>query len=137
MCRTKEYLQRIPRRLESPTHTGAHASTWIQDARIREVRPAGWHFRQPCCTEIGTLLDGRNVLRAFKSLARRAGVDDAAVHRLRHTCASLLLAQGVDPREIMETLGHSAYSITMDLYAHVMPQKQRETADRMNTALRW
>ena len=137
MCRTKEYLRRIPRAgLKAPTHTGAHASTWIKTHAVREVRPAGWHFRRPCCTEIGTPLDGRNVLRAFKSLARRAGVDDAAVHRLRHTCASLL-AQGVDPREIMETLGHSAYSITMDLYAHVMPQKQRETADRMNTALRW
>jgi hypothetical protein len=43
------------------------------------------------------------------------------IHDLRHTCASLLLAQGVHPRVVMETLGHSHISITMDTYSHVMP----------------
>ncbi len=59
------------------------------------------------------------------------------LHTLRHTCASLLLAQGVHPRVVMETLGHSGISITMDTYSHVMPQQQREAADRMQSALQW
>ncbi len=59
------------------------------------------------------------------------------MHTLRHTCASLLLAQGVHPRIVMETLGHSGISITMDVYAHVMPEQQREAAQRMHAALRW
>jgi integrase len=53
-------------------------------------------------------------------------------HDLRHTCASLLLAQGVSPRVVMETLGHSAIAVTMNTYGHVMPLAQREAADRMN-----
>jgi len=46
-------------------------------------------------------------------------------------------AQGVHPRVVMETLGHSGIAITMDVYSHVMPQQQREAADRMEAALRW
>jgi hypothetical protein len=37
----------------------------------------------------------------------------------------------------METLEHSGIAITMDIYAHVIPQKQRESAGRMATVLRW
>jgi hypothetical protein len=50
---------------------------------------------------------------------------------LRHTCASLLLAQGC-PLVVMETLGHSAIAGTMNTYGHVMPLAQREAADRIN-----
>jgi len=49
--------------------------------------------------------------------------------------ASLLLAQGASPRVIMETSGHSQIGTTMDLYAHVMPALQRETASMMDTVL--
>ncbi|MFE0640442.1 tyrosine-type recombinase/integrase [Streptomyces sp. NPDC058877] len=56
-------------------------------------------------------------------------------HDLRHTCASLLLAQGVDARIIMETLGHSTITMTLDTYAHVMQTTLRAAADRMDDAL--
>ena len=56
-------------------------------------------------------------------------------HDLRHTCATLLLAQGVHPRLIMEILGHSQIGITMNLYAHVLPAMQKETAARMDAIL--
>jgi integrase len=59
------------------------------------------------------------------------------LHTLRHTCASLLLAQGVHPRVVMETLGHSGIAITTDIYSHVLPQQQREAADVLASALRW
>jgi len=85
----------------------------------------------------GTPLDPRNALRALAAAAARAGLDGIGLHTLRHTCASLLLAQGVHPRVVMETLGHSGISITMDTYSHVMPQQQREAADRMQGALQW
>ena len=45
------------------------------------------------------------------------------------------MAQGVQPRVVMETLGHSGISITMYLYTHVMPSQQREAADRMQSLL--
>jgi len=56
-------------------------------------------------------------------------------HDLRHSCASLLLVQGVSPRVVMETLGHSNISITMDTYTHVLPELQRQAADAMDRAL--
>ena len=61
--------------------------------------------------------------------------DGLRVHDLRHTCASLLLAQGVDARTIMETLGHSTITMTLDTYAHVMGTTLRAAADRMDDAL--
>jgi site-specific recombinase XerD len=47
----------------------------------------------------------------------------------------LLLAQGVDLRTVMETLGHSQISLTMNTYAHVLPALQRDAARRMDAAL--
>jgi integrase len=68
-------------------------------------------------------------------LCRTANVRRARVHDLRHTCASLLLAQGVDARTIMETLGHSTITMTLDTYAHVMDTTLKAAADRMDAAL--
>jgi integrase len=56
-------------------------------------------------------------------------------HDLRHSCASLLLAEGVSPRVIMETLGHSRISVTMDTYTHVMPALMRDAADAIDRTL--
>ena len=56
-------------------------------------------------------------------------------HDLRHTCASLLLTQGVGPRMIMEILGHSQIALAMNTYSHVMPELGREAADLMDRLL--
>lgn len=84
---------------------------------------------------IGTPLDPRNVTRRFHALIVKAGLPHQRFHDLRHLCASLLLAQGVPPRVVMETLGHSQISLTMNTYSHVMPSLQREAADRMDAFL--
>jgi hypothetical protein len=64
----------------------------------------------------------------------QAGLPRRRFHDLRHTCASLLLAQGVQARDIMETLGHSRIATTMDLYAHVQEPGRRAVARQMDTA---
>ena len=56
-------------------------------------------------------------------------------HDLRHTAATLLLAQGVDPRTIMETLGHSQISLTLNTYSHVLPALQIEAAAKVDAIL--
>jgi integrase len=86
-------------------------------------------------TPKGTPLDARNVVRHFKATLDRAGLPDMRWHDLRHTCASLLLAEGVGPRTIMEILGHSQISLTMNTYSHVMPQANREAAALMDCVL--
>ena len=86
-------------------------------------------------TEAGAPLDGCNVNRTFKAVLRRAGLPAIRYHDLRHTAATLLLAQGIDPRTIMETLGHSQISLTLNTYAHVVPALQREAAAKMDEIL--
>jgi len=70
----------------------------------------------------------------WKALLKAAGIRDARVHDARHTAATLLLAQGVDQRVVMEILGHSQISMTSK-YAHVLPQVMTDAADRIGQAL--
>jgi integrase len=74
-------------------------------------------------------------VRQFQKLLTKTGLPHMRFHDLRHPCASLLLAQGVHPRVVMETLGHSQISLTMDTYSLVIPSLQREAADRMDALL--
>jgi len=83
----------------------------------------------------GAPLDPWAVNKAFKRLLAAAGLHDIRFHDLRHTAATFLLAQGVDARTIMETLGHSQINLTLNTYSHVLPSLQREAADRMNRLL--
>jgi len=70
----------------------------------------------------------------WKALLKDAGIRDARVHDARHTAATLLLAQGVDQRVVMEILGHSQISMTAK-YAHVLPEVMTDAADRIGQAL--
>jgi integrase len=65
---------------------------------------------------------------------RRKG--EITFHSLRHTCASMLLAQGVHPKVVQEMLGHSSIVTTMDLYSHATPSLQAEAAVRLDEILR-
>lgn len=84
---------------------------------------------------IGTALEPRNLFRSFKALLREAGLPDVRFHDLRHSAASLLLAQGVPMRAVMELLGHSSISTTADIYSHVMPAMMRDVAEKMDAVL--
>ena len=57
------------------------------------------------------------------------------IHDLRHTTATLLLTQGVHPRVVMDTLGHSQVSLTLDTYSHVIPGLRADAADRLDDAV--
>ncbi len=66
---------------------------------------------------IGTSMDLRNATRTFKGVLQKAQLPNIRLHDLRHSCATLMLAQGVSPRVVMETLGHSQVSLTLNTYA--------------------
>lgn len=85
---------------------------------------------------IGTPLDRHNVTRQFQRLLARVGLPRQRFHDLRHGCASLLFAQGLTAKDVMEVLGHSQISTTADLYGHMFDERRREIADRMDLALR-
>ncbi len=84
---------------------------------------------------IGTLLEPRNVNRHFERLRDEAGLSWVRLHDLRHACATFLLAQGVEPRTVMEILGHSTIRLTMDSYSHVLPDRLQAAAEAMNQTL--
>jgi integrase len=86
-------------------------------------------------TTVGTPMDGIAVTRRFQATLAAAGLPRQRFHDLRHLCASLHLAQGVAPRVVMEMLGHSQISLTLNTYSHVMPALGRAAADQMDALL--
>ncbi len=86
-------------------------------------------------TTTGTPLDGRNVNSQFQKAPVKAGLSHIRFHDLRHTCASLLLAQEAHPRMVMDILGHSQIGLTMNTYSQVIPDLQREAAREMGALL--
>jgi integrase len=73
--------------------------------------------------------------RSFKFLLRRAGLPDIPLHDLRHTCATLLLSEGVHPKFVQELLGHANIGITLDTYSHVLPSMGDQTVTAMERVL--
>ncbi|WP_313896269.1 site-specific integrase [Streptomyces sp. YIM 98790] len=96
-------------------------------------QPDGLVFTTPA----GRPTDPRSLNRMLTVLCRRAKVRRVRVrvHDLRHTCASLLPAQGVDARTIMEMPGHGTITMTLDTYAHVMDTTLKAPAEQMEDAL--
>jgi len=68
----------------------------------------------------GKPLDPSVLSHAFSRIAKSAGLPGVRFHDLRHTCASLMLLQGVKPKVISEALGHSSVAFTMDVYSHII-----------------
>jgi hypothetical protein len=61
-----------------------------------------------------------------------AGINDFRFHDLRHTFASLLIAQGEHPKYIQVQMGHSSINVTMDTYGHLMNTVNQESAKRLD-----
>jgi integrase len=81
---------------------------------------------------VGTPLNPENLVeRSFKPLLEHAGLPPIRFHDLRHTCATLLLSKGVNPKIVQEMLGHANISVTLDTYSHVLPDMQEGTAAAM------
>jgi integrase len=87
-------------------------------------------------TRTGRPVEPRNVYRSFTRVAESAGLRVIRLHDARHGCATLLTAAGVAPRVVMEILGHSQISITMDVYTHVVQDTQREAISHMDRLLK-
>ncbi|MEW2253408.1 site-specific integrase [Streptomyces sp. NPDC006975] len=87
-------------------------------------------------TRTGRPIDPQNVNRSFFRITDAAGLRRIRLHDARHGCATLLTAAGVAPRVVMEILGHSQISITMDVYTHVTSDTQREAISHMDRLLR-
>jgi integrase len=124
----------------------------LQAHRMRQEQEriacgANWHDTgMVFTTGIGTMLDPRNMVRSFYAILNTPDPNDPEpdpkkkrkllprlrFHDLRHSAATLLLAQGVHPRYIMELLGHSSITVTMNTYGHVLEEMKSETARQID-----
>lgn len=86
-------------------------------------------------TRTGRPIEPRNMYRSFTRVAGNAGLRVIRLHDARHGCATLLTAAGVAPRVVMEILGHSQIAVTMNVYAHVVQDTQREAVSHMDRLL--
>ena len=68
-------------------------------------------------------------------MLKRARLPEIRFHDLRHTCATLLLSEGVNVKVVSELLGHASITITLNTYSHVLPDMQDSAADAMEAAL--
>ena len=76
----------------------------------------------------------RTSRRAFRTFKARHGYE-FRFHDLRHTHASLLLAQGAHVKVVQERLGHASVTMTMDTYSHLLPGVQEAAVDIFDAAM--
>jgi integrase len=86
-------------------------------------------------SSIGTPIDPRNLYREFQKVCRIAGLGDWHPHELRHSAASLMLAQGVKIQVVSQVLGHSSIRMTADVYGHLLDPDRQEAAQAMGAML--
>jgi len=75
-------------------------------------------------------------VKHFKPALTRAGLPKTIrLYDLRHTCATLLLATGENPKVVSERLGHASITLTLDVYCHVLPDMQKAATDKLEHIL--
>jgi integrase len=103
-------------------------------AEIRRQMGGAWeNLDLVVCNDLGAPRSPQALTQAFILLRNRAGAT-VTFHGLRHSHATILLSQGVQPKVVSERLGHSSIGITQDLYSHVMPHMQEEAAHQVDVA---
>jgi Site-specific recombinase XerD len=88
-----------------------------------------------CINEIGDIIKPTYITTEFPQLLERNGLRKIRYHDLRHSCASLLLANGVPMKQIQDWLGHSDFSTTANIYAHLDYNSKLSSASALQNGL--
>ena len=84
----------------------------------------------------GGLLSPNNVTRSWSRALQTRGLPQVSFHSLRHTHASMLLRAGVPVLTVSRRLGHSTASMTLDVYAHLLPDADAAAAKAIEALLK-
>jgi integrase len=103
----------------------------------RELRGGRWQEQGLVFPNtVGKPINDSNLRnRHFYPLLDRAGLPHIRFHDLRHSCATLLLGEGIHPKIVSDLLGHSQIGITLDLYSHVTATMHAGAAEAMGRLL--
>lgn len=88
-----------------------------------------------CRDNFGKLITPNFVTDHFKRVIKRNKLKKIRFHDLRHSCASLLLANGASMKAIQDWLGHSTFNVTANLYSHLDPRSKEESASTIAKVL--
>jgi integrase len=108
-----------------------------QSVRRLKIGPR-WHdYDLVFPTREGKPIQAHNILRRhLRPILKEAKLPLALnLYGLRHTCATLLLSAGVNPKIVSERLGHASIVLTLDTYSHVLPNMQQSAADELEKIL--
>ena len=115
----------------------------LRDHKTRQIEERlragpGWEGNQwnlIFTTTAGKPLSSAVVTHRFQEILLAAGLPRQKFHHLRHAAASFMVVQGVAMRVAMEVLGHSDIAVTANIYSHVLPDLQRDAANRVGSLL--
>jgi integrase len=86
-------------------------------------------------SEVGTVLEPRNVYRVWERVRERAGLDHHTFHDLRHDFGSLLMERGVPDKVVAELMGHANPAVTRRVYQHASDEMQRRAVEELAQAM--
>ena len=72
------------------------------------------------------------ISKLFPKIVKKCQIEDFRFHDLRHTYASLLLANGAPMKYVQHQLGHSSIKMTMDLYTHLLPEVNEQCVNLLD-----
>lgn len=132
-AKTEKSLRMLPLPDFAIRHLIAHKERQAQERLAAEERwqEHGLVF----ASTVGTPIEPRNLVRHFHATLEVAKIDRRRYHDLRHTAASLLIAQGATLHEVKDILGHSQIRLTADLYGHAYMAAKRSVVDKMGDIL--
>jgi len=114
-----------------------HSHRRRQAVEILAAGPGYTNHDLVFAAENGSPLAIRNLVRRhFKPILKAAGLPSSfRLYDLRHSCATLLLSAGENPKIVAERLGHASVTMTLDVYSHVLPDMQRAATEKLEAML--
>ncbi len=97
-------------------------------AKGQDLDPSEWVFLSPH----GCRWDDAHLKRAWKRCLMASGLRQIRFHDLRHTYASHLIDRDAHAKYVQEQLGHGSISMTMDIYGHLFPNRNRGWVDKLD-----
>ena len=123
---------------DSPKTKGSNRIISLDNATLQIL--ANWRkFQNNHNKVIG--YDGQRLIYESERVRLSSHLESArlpniGLHGFRHTHASLLMNNDVNPKEIQERLGHSKITTTLDTYSHLAKDKKKETAEKFSNILK-